>query len=178
MTTGPTISESLQLAQQKLSSVSDTARLDAEVLLSQVLGCTRTHLRTWPLDTLTFDQYDQFLNLLTRRFHGEPIAYITGFREFWDMTIRVSPDTLIPRPETEHLVEMALEKIPQDAQWNIADLGTGSGAIALVIARERPLCKIVATDTSAKALDVAKENARRLNIKKKATKCSVSCTTR
>jgi release factor glutamine methyltransferase len=165
MTTRPTISETLQLAQQKLCSVSDAARLDAEILLSQALDCTRTYLRTWPQHTLTFGQHERFLSLLTRRSNGEPIAYITGQREFWDMTLQVSPDTLIPRPETEHLVELALEKIPQEAQWRIADLGTGCGAIALAIARERPHCKIIATDSSTAALTVARNNARNLDIR-------------
>lgn len=164
MTTGPTISESLQSAEQKLCSVSDNARLDAEILLSQTLDCTRTYLRTWPQHTLTFGQYDQFLNLLRRRSQGEPIAYITGKRDFWDMTLQVSPDTLIPRPETEHLVEMALEKIPQDSQWHIADLGTGCGAIALAIAKERAHCKLTATDASPGALIVAQYNARNLGV--------------
>lgn len=109
-------------------------------------------------------QRDAFDRLVKRRNSGEPIAYITGERGFWDMTLRVTPDTLIPRPETERLVELALECIPLTANWRIADLGTGSGAIALALARERPLCHLIATDTSNAALRVARSNAEKLAI--------------
>jgi len=164
MTQTPSINNILQLAQQKLRETSDSARIDSEILLTQALNCTRTYLRTWPERNITIEQHHQFLKLLTRRSNGEPIAYILGKREFWDMTLTVSPDTLIPRPETETLVELALERIPLDANWHIADLGTGSGAIALAVARERPACQLTATDISPAALIIAKENAKRLNI--------------
>ena len=154
----------LQAAQQELGPVSETPRLDAEILLTRVLDCTRTHLRTWPAHEITLEQQNNFLNLVARRLHGEPIAYITGERDFWDMTLRVSPDTLIPRPETETLVVLALERIPADADAWIADLGTGSGAIALAIARERPRCRIIATDISQDALAVAAANAKGLGL--------------
>ena len=163
ITTSP-INATLRNAQTKLKETSDSAQLDAEILLAHVLDCNRTYLRTWPEQTLTPEQQSQFQQLVDRRSAGEPVAYITGKRDFWDMTLQVSPDTLIPRPETEHLVELALEKIPQESQWRIADLGTGCGAIALAIARERPHCKLVATDTSAAALAVAQNNARQLGI--------------
>lgn len=159
------IQQALQEAQHLLSANSDSPRIDSEIMLAQVCGKTRTYLRTWPEKSLTPEQLTQFQQLITRRCSGEPVAYITGEREFWDMTLQVSPDTLIPRPETEHLVELALEKIPQKSQWHIADLGTGCGAIALAIARERPHCKILATDTSVAALAVAQNNARHLNIR-------------
>ncbi len=159
------INDTLRDARKKLKETGDSAQLDAEILLAHVLECNRTYLHTWPEKLLSSDQQTQFQLLITRRGAGEPIAYITGQREFWDMTLQVSPDTLIPRPETEHLVELALEKIPQDSQWRIADLGTGSGAIALAIAKERPHCKLVATDTSAAALTVAESNARQLGVK-------------
>lgn len=164
MTSKATIDTILQAAQQELGPVSETPRLDAEILLTLILDCTRTHLRTWPAHEITIEQQDNFLNLVARRLHGEPIAYIVGERDFWDMTLRVSPDTLIPRPETETLVEQALDRIPLNAHWQIADLGTGSGAIALVIARERPLCQLVATDISSAALDIARDNAARHNV--------------
>lgn len=160
-----TIDDALILGQKTLKEHSESARLDTEVLLTQSLSCTRAHLRTWPQNILTIDQHDQFLNLLSRRTHGEPIAYIIGERDFWDMTLRVSPDTLIPRPETETLVEQALARIPPDAHWQIADLGTGSGAVALAIARERPGCQLVATDISAAALDIARDNAMRYEVR-------------
>lgn len=162
--TSSTIYKALQEAQLQLNEVSSSAQLDAEILLAHTLECSRTYLRTWPEKGLTPEQLNDFQDRIHRRFSGEPVAYITGQREFWDMTLHVSPDTLIPRPETELLVETALEKIPDDAQWRIADLGTGSGAIALAIARERPKCQVTATDTSAEALAIAKENAQRLNI--------------
>ncbi|MCF6337654.1 MAG: peptide chain release factor N(5)-glutamine methyltransferase [Gammaproteobacteria bacterium] len=140
------------------------SQLDAEMLLAHALGQTRTFLRTWPERAPEPVHLTQFRTLLTRRCLGEPVAYLIGKRDFWDMTLTVSPHTLIPRPETETLVERALEKIPPNASWRIADLGTGSGAIALAIARERPHCQIVATDISAAALTVARNNAARLKI--------------
>ncbi len=103
-------------------------------------------------------------DLLARRRAGEPIAYITGRREFWSLELRVSPHTLIPRAETELLVEQALALIPQTASFTIADIGTGSGAVALALASERSRCRILATDLSAAALDVAQDNARRLRL--------------
>ncbi len=137
---------------------------DAEILLAHALGQTRTYLRTWPERIPEPAHTIQFQNLLARRCLNEPIAYLTGERDFWDMTLTVSPDTLIPRPETETLVELALERIPLNAAWHIADLGTGSGAIALAIARERPHCHIIATDISPAALDIARSNAFRLKV--------------
>lgn len=154
----------LQDAAQRLQPVSDSARLDAEILLSLVLGRNRSYLHTWPERTLSDEQQQRFLALVERRARGEPIAYITGRRGFWDMELKVTPDTLIPRPETERLVELALERIPQDAHWQILDLGTGSGAIALAIARQRPHCQLLATDLTAEALAVAEENARTLGV--------------
>lgn len=139
-------------------------RLEAEILLAHVLGETRTFLRTWPERTTTQKHNRAFQALLARRQQGEPIAHLTGERDFWDMSLHVSAHTLIPRPETETLVELALAKIPSDARWKIADLGTGSGAIALAIARERPHCEITATDLSPAALAVAQDNATRLRV--------------
>ena len=160
----PSINDTLRNARVKLKETGEIALLEAEILLAHVLGCNRTYLRTWPEQTLTPEQQTQFQQLINRRRHGEPVAYITGQREFWNMNLQVTPDTLIPRPETEHLVELALEKIPQDSRWRIADLGTGCGAIALAIAHERPHCKLIATDKSAAALAVAKSNAHLLDI--------------
>ncbi|MGN6313584.1 MAG: peptide chain release factor N(5)-glutamine methyltransferase, partial [Rhodanobacteraceae bacterium] len=102
--------------------------------------------------------------LIARRARGEPIAYLIGSRGFHALELRVSPDVLIPRPETELLVELALARIPVDAECRVADLGTGSGAIALSIARERPRARVLATDASGAALAVARDNARRLNL--------------
>lgn len=138
---------------------SDSPQLDGEILLAMVLGKTRTYLHTWPELELDSRQLDSFEGLLQRRLAGEPVAYITGQREFWSLDLKVTPDTLIPRPETEILVEQALERIPSAEVLDILDIGTGSGAIAVAIAKERPRCVVVGTDVSAAALVVARENA-------------------
>ena len=143
---------------------SDTARLDAEVLLANILEKNRSHLHAWPEKILPQETCARFHQLVQRRACGEPVAYLTGQREFWSLALAVSTDTLIPRPETETLVTLALEKIPADGCLHIADLGTGSGAIALAIATERPHCRIFATDMSAAALAMATGNASRLGI--------------
>lgn len=163
------ITDILRAAQHQLCAaelvMQGEALLEAEILLGYTLKQNRTFLRTWPERELSPEQSEKFQALLSRRCSGEPIAYIIGERDFWDMTLRVSPDTLIPRPETETLVEQALARIPQDANWQIADLGTGSGAIALAIARERPQCQLTATDISAAALAIANDNATRHNVR-------------
>lgn len=153
-----TLADALAAAQQQLTD-SDTPHLDAELLLCRVLDKNRAWLRTWPERALTADEQAAFQALVSRRVAGEPVAYLTGRCGFWSLELKVTPATLIPRPDTETLVEWALELIPADAAWHIADLGTGSGAIALAIARERPHCHILATDASAEALAVAEENA-------------------
>lgn len=158
-----TIEQALRDAQHQLGAI-DGPLLEAEILLAHVLDCSRTYLHTWPEQVLINPQTGDFQTLIERRRKGEPIAHITGQRGFWDMELSVTPDTLIPRPETERLVELALERVPVDAQWQIADLGTGSGAIALAIARERLSCHLLATDLSAKALAVARDNAQRLGV--------------
>ena len=164
MTPPLSIIRALQHATQRLTPASDTARLDAEALLSFVMHCTRSHLHTWPERLLDDAQAQLFSALIERRAAEEPVAYLTGQREFWSMTLEVTPDTLIPRPETELLVELALRHIPADSTWRILDLGTGSGAIALAIARERRYCHVIATDRSTAALAVACRNAATLNI--------------
>ena len=154
----------LATAQRRLAEVSDTPRLDAEVLFAHVLGKSRSHLRAWPERVAAPVQAERFMELLARRLDGEPVAYITGRREFWSLDLVVTPATLIPRPETELLVELALDRLPPNHPWRVADLGTGSGAIALAIAHERPDISVFATDASAAALVVAEANARRLEI--------------
>ncbi|MDH5368887.1 MAG: peptide chain release factor N(5)-glutamine methyltransferase [Gammaproteobacteria bacterium] len=154
-----TIKDILTSATAQLSSVSDSAKLDSELLLSFLLNKPRTYLHTWPDVTLNDEAFNKFNRLLERRMHGEPIAHIVGKRGFWSLNLKVTADTLIPRPDTERLVELALEIIPQPAQWKILDLGTGTGAIALSLAKERQACFITATDQSTKALEVAKQNA-------------------
>ena len=149
----------LARASQQLALVSPSARMDIEVLAMHVCGLDRAELVTHGNEDLSPEQIRQLDILLSRRASGEPIAYLTGKREFWSLELRVTPDTLIPRPETELLVSLALSWIPPHAGWHIADLGTGSGAVALALARERPGCMLVATDVSPAALAVARDNA-------------------
>ena len=161
---GATIAESLRLAQARLAPLHDTARLDAELLLAHVLDRPRAWLHAWPEKPLGKAAQERFRRLLERRLRGVPIAYLTGRCEFWSLPLEVNPATLIPRPETELLVEQALERIPEAETRDIADLGTGSGAVALAVARERPRCRMVATDRSEEALATARRNAAILGI--------------
>ena len=139
-------------------------RVDAEVLLQHVLRRPASWLMAHADDVLSLPDELAFAELVRRRQLGEPVAYITGRRGFWSLEMEVTPATLIPRPETERLVELALDRLAEDVPVRVADLGTGSGAIALSIGTERPRAKILATDASAEALEVAKRNARRLCI--------------
>jgi release factor glutamine methyltransferase len=136
-------------------------RADAELLLLHVVKKPRSWLFTHADDVPDMDVQTAYANLIERRSSGEPVAYITGRRGFWSLDLEVTPATLIPRPETELLVELALQRMPLDAVCSVVDLGTGSGAIALAIARERPHASVIATDASAAALDVARRNAQR-----------------
>lgn len=140
------------------------ASLDAEILLSFVLNKPRTYLRAWSEQVLTPEIETEFNALITRRLQGEPIAYITGKKEFWSLDLLVTSATLIPRPETECLIDVALSLFNGQEKIKVADLGTGSGAIALALASEHPVWQISATDISEAALAVAKENAARLQI--------------
>ncbi len=151
-------------ARTRLKEVSDSGRLDAEILLCQTIDMPRSYLFAHPEDELDDLTQDRFESLLLRRLSGEPMSYITGVREFWSREFLVSPATLVPRPETELLVELALREIPRKAEWRVLDLGTGSGAIAISIAGERPLCNITATDFNEDALAVAAENARQADL--------------
>jgi len=153
------LKELLEVASTRLAAYSPSPRLDVELLLSHCLGKPRSFLMAWPEHQPEPDQLDRFDTLLQRRVLGEPVAHLIGEREFWSMTLRVTPATLIPRPETEHLVEQALTHIPVDQELHIADLGTGSGAIAIAIAHERPHCRITAIDHSSDALAVARDNS-------------------
>lgn len=148
----------------QLENVGDSPRLDAELLLSHVLHRPRSYLHAHPEQEPEAAAQAEFRRLLAARRHGEPVAYLTAEREFWSLPLKVTPATLIPRPETELLVEAALQRIPKNAGWRILDLGTGSGAIALAIARERPRSRITATDLSAAAVAVARENAAGLQL--------------
>ncbi|GAB6068774.1 peptide chain release factor N(5)-glutamine methyltransferase [Methylothermus subterraneus] len=150
----------------RLANVSPTPRLDAELLLACAAGRPRAYLWAWPQAILPPEHQLRFWQLIERRVQGEPVAYLTGRREFWSREFEVNPCVLIPRPETELLVERALGLIPPQADWRIADLGTGSGAIAISLSLERPRAQFFAVDLCPKALAVAKSNARRLKAPK------------
>jgi len=158
-----TIAAALAEATQRLANQQE-GRREAEILLGHLLDRARGWLLAFSEQPLTADQAARFTALVERRAAGEPVAYLLGERGFWRFDLSVSPATLIPRPETELLVELALERLPPLAEWAVADLGTGSGAIALAIALERPHCRVVAVDSSSAALSVATENGRRLGL--------------
>lgn len=140
----------------------DEARADAEILLAHALGKPRSWLYAHADDPFPDPAEKCFRDLIARRMRGEPVAYILGVQEFWSLPLMVTCDTLIPRPETELLVELALQRLANDAPLRVLDLGTGSGAIALAIAHERPRVSVAAIDRNPRALDVARKNAARL----------------
>ena len=149
----------------RLVSVSDTARLDAEILLTTVLNKERAYLYTWPEKQLEQYQAERFENLLKRRELGEPIAYIVGNREFYSLNLNVNASTLIPRPETEMLVDCVLELLVENNyKIQCLDLGTGTGAIALAIARQKPHWQITALEKNQDAVALAKFNQQQLTI--------------
>jgi release factor glutamine methyltransferase len=159
-----TIQQVLAEAKNLLSVVTDNPELEAELLLAKVFNVSRSYLHAFGETVLSQDQSREFAGYLLRRRNKEPIAYITGHREFWSLNLRVTSDTLIPRPETELLVQSILDISHQEASVKIADLGTGSGAIALAVAKSRPAFQIYATDISESALQIAEENSRQLKL--------------
>lgn len=158
------IAVAIAKATSRLDAVSKSARLDAEILVARAISMPRSYLFAHPEDTLDEFALQRLNETLQRRVAGVPLAYITGNKEFWSLELQVSPATLVPRPETELLVELALREIPRAAEWQILDLGTGSGAIAVAIASERPGCTVTAVDTSAEALLIAQYNIRQLDL--------------
>ena len=160
----PTLKQALLAAQQSLSDTADNPDLEAAMLLCHLLEKPKSHLYAWPEAQLTQAQQLQYQQLIEQRRQGTPIAYILQQREFWSLPLRVTPDTLIPRAETELLVEQAIHRLQEWQNPSVADLGTGSGAIALAVSSERPDARVVATDLQQAALDVATENARRLGL--------------
>lgn len=158
------IADAVTETTSQLGVVSDTARLDAELLVARAIDMPRSYLFAHPEDTLDEAAISRLESTIERRLAGEPMAYICGVKEFWSLELMVTPATLVPRPETETVVDLALREVPRKANWKVLDLGTGSGAIALAIASERPLCDVTATDLSRDALAVAAQNARHLNI--------------
>jgi release factor glutamine methyltransferase len=150
----------LDNATNLLAKTVDSSRLDAEVLLAFVLEKNRSYLRAWNDKPLEAPTISKFESLISQRAMGIPIAYLTGTREFWSRDFYVSPDVLIPRPDTEILIEHCLAQIPIDSPFTILDLGTGSGAIAITLAAERPKAKIFAVDASSAALEIAQKNGQ------------------
>ena len=164
MNTQSTIAETVQSAAQRLDAHSESPRLDAEILLSTILGLPRSALIARADELLQSDQLRAYAELILQRAGGTPVAYLTGCREFWSLPLHVSPAVLIPRPETETLLEHALSLLPRDAACAVLDLGTGSGAIALGLAHERPRWTITAVDLSPAALEIARRNAQALQL--------------
>jgi release factor glutamine methyltransferase len=169
------IRSALEWAVQELAPGQASARLDAEVLLGHVLHQPRAWAYVWPHASMEPADQIRYQQLVARRRSGEPVAYLTGRREFWSLDLEVTPATLIPRPETEQLVEAALSCIPPEERWRIVDLGTGCGAVALALARERPLGQVLATDISMAALAIAQANARRLGFLNVSFQCADWC---
>jgi release factor glutamine methyltransferase len=154
--------DALSALRRQLAAASPSAELDAELLLAHVLGTGRAGLMADPSQPLDARQLRVLAALAERRCAGEPVAYLIGHREFWSLELEVTADVLVPRPETELVVELALAALAQVSRPAVLDLGTGSGAIALALARERPDAAITAVDASPAALAVAARNARRL----------------
>jgi release factor glutamine methyltransferase len=159
-----TLGTALQNAGRALEGHSDSPRLDSELLLGKILGLSRSGLIARSNEPCTGECVQELTQLIDERRRGVPVAYLTGHREFWSLELRVTPAVLVPRPETEVLVEQALQRLPRDRSATVLDLGTGSGAIALAIAAERPGVTVTGVDISAPALDIAMQNARALGL--------------
>ena len=152
------IQQALQQASKQLTETSPSAILDTQVLLTHVLRCNTAHLAAWPEKTLSDAQLADFQKLVEKRRQGVPVAHLTGSREFWSLDFSVDNSTLIPRPETETLVEYLLDNFGKRENLKLLDMGTGTGAIAISIAREKPGWEIVASDISEQALELARLN--------------------
>jgi release factor glutamine methyltransferase len=162
----PTVGRLLDDAARNLAAVPDLveARREAQILLGHTMGVSRAWLSAHRDDAAAPSAADTFRELVRRRQVGEPVAYLIGRREFYGLEFRVTPDVLIPRADTETLVDAALERLPEGAQPDVLDLGTGSGCVALTIAHERPEARVTAVDVSAAALIVARENAASIGV--------------
>jgi len=157
--------EALQAARARLAATSKYPRRDAELLLEHVLGCDQTALLTHPERLLAVEELKQFDRLVERRLASEPMQYLTGEQEFFGLRFEVSPAVLIPRPETEHLVEAVLQRFAREEELRIIDVGTGSGAIAVALAHALPRSQVTAVDLFTAALEVARRNAERHGVR-------------
>ena len=155
------IRQQLDWAVSLLAEIDCNARLDSEVLLAHCLDKPRSHLLAWPEKALSQQQHDCFRALVQRRLASEPIAYLVGEREFYSMSFAITPATLVPRPETEMLVDKVLEILRDSPGASVLDMGTGSGVIALAIKQHAPGCRVTASDIDPVALEVARRNAER-----------------
>ena len=159
-----TVAEALRWGRERLALHSSTPRLDAEVILSYLLGLDRAALLARPDLALTTEANESYLGLVDRREHGEPVAYLTGRKEFYGLDMLITKDVLVPRPETESIVEICLAALPENEAARFADIGTGSGAILVAVAVHRPNLRAYGTDISPEAIAVARQNCEQHDI--------------
>jgi release factor glutamine methyltransferase len=155
------INSAIRWARERIGCCSDSARLDAELLLAHCLGKSRSYLYSWPQEALSPACWQQFQELVERRTEPTPIAYLLGTREFYSLEFATREQVLVPRPETELLVDLALQLLPPERSMRVCDLGTGTGIIAITLKSERPMAQVYATDVDPACLTLAQENALR-----------------
>ena len=158
------IDSAIRWGRERIEACSDSARLDAELLLAFCLDKPRSYLYSWPENIITDTCWQQFQNLVEQRIKPTPVAYLLGSREFFSLDFSTNSSALVPRPETELLVNLALQNCPSDAKLEILELGTGSGIIAITLKKHRPLASLLATDIDPACLELARENALRHDV--------------
>ncbi len=164
-----TVDDALRQAMKRLSPYSSSPRLDAEVLLAHTLQMGRASLLAHSVDSMSREQTTAYNALIERRAYGEPVAYLTGHKEFFGLGLLITPDVLVPRPETESVVEACLQALSENEPANLADIGTGSGAILVAVAENRPQIRAYGTDISPAALDVARRNCELYGLRERVT---------